>query len=515
MNTQRILRSGLIIPLGLCLGFVSACGYEDEDLLPHSSREFAYTNCGGTPAVALLDGTISPLAYKDPQHKCSTSAKPGVEAFRDFVLAAYPCTLDWGIVRACWQGGTSEHKEGRAWDWGVTTQQDAPYDLLRWLLATDIYGNEYAMARHFGIMYMIFNGKIWTAYEPHKGWQRYSGSAHRDHVHFSFSWDGALKRTSYYTASAITPSTQPMITSEGPEPPYSPRFIGRSCGDNTTCSSGLCFNEASSALPYAEGMCTQRCTTYCPDRAGEPTTFCVTYDPRSGVFDGSEGYCFSQCDHGLYPGTGCRPGYTCTDRTRHNDPGARAQVCTPDGSAPATPLPPLPAFIGRECAGDQACQSGLCLTTAGELTFPEGMCAESCTKYCPDDPDEPTTFCVAFDPMTGQYGGAEGTCFTRCDNARYPANSCRPGYSCVKMERHQQPWVKRNVCLPDDGKADGYSVGEAPDAEGDLPNPEQLNDPNYDMGGGCAVGAAPEALSALWLLLGLAAWALRRKDQKK
>ena len=35
--------------------------------------------------------------------------------------AAYPGTGDSGIVRACTAAGASEHKEGRAWDWRVTT----------------------------------------------------------------------------------------------------------------------------------------------------------------------------------------------------------------------------------------------------------------------------------------------------------------------------------------------------------------------------------------------------------
>ena len=34
------------------------------------------------------------------------------------VLRAYPGTRSLGIVRACSAGGRSEHKEGRAWDWG-------------------------------------------------------------------------------------------------------------------------------------------------------------------------------------------------------------------------------------------------------------------------------------------------------------------------------------------------------------------------------------------------------------
>ncbi len=48
------------------------------------------------------------------------------------------------------------------------------------------------MARRFGIMYIIWNHQIWGTYAPQRGWAPYTGSVpHTDHIHFSFSWDGA------------------------------------------------------------------------------------------------------------------------------------------------------------------------------------------------------------------------------------------------------------------------------------------------------------------------------------
>jgi peptidoglycan hydrolase-like protein with peptidoglycan-binding domain len=68
------------------------------------------------------------------------------------------------------------------------------------LLATDRYGNPYAMARRLGIMYIIFNHRIWGAYLADQGWRPYGGSnPHTDHVHFSLSWAGALKQTTWWT----------------------------------------------------------------------------------------------------------------------------------------------------------------------------------------------------------------------------------------------------------------------------------------------------------------------------
>jgi hypothetical protein len=149
------------------------------------------------------------------QSKCAPSPKPGVLAFQAMVLRAYPGTGVGGIGRACNIGGQSEHKEGRAWDWTVNVsvpyQRAAAESLIDWLLKPDRYGNEAAMARRLGIMYLIWNRKIWGSWG---GWQVYcvqkpngckepgkGGSLrhpHTDHVHFSFTWPGARKETSYW-----------------------------------------------------------------------------------------------------------------------------------------------------------------------------------------------------------------------------------------------------------------------------------------------------------------------------
>jgi hypothetical protein len=74
-------------------------------------------------------------------------------------------------------------------------------DVLNWLLATDQYGNRHAMARRLGIMYIIWNRQVWRAYQSSSGWQPYSGSnPHTDHIHFSFSWPGARKQTTWWAA---------------------------------------------------------------------------------------------------------------------------------------------------------------------------------------------------------------------------------------------------------------------------------------------------------------------------
>src|SRR5690606_36455540 len=55
-----------------------------------------------------------------------------------------------------------------------------------------------------GINYIIWNRKMWRAYAPERGWATYTGShPHDDHIHFTFTWDGAYKRTSWWTGVAL------------------------------------------------------------------------------------------------------------------------------------------------------------------------------------------------------------------------------------------------------------------------------------------------------------------------
>lgn len=148
------------------------------------------------------------------QDRCSPDPKPGVEAFRAQVMGAYPWTGDFGISRACHIGGQSEHKEGRAWDWAVSASSErdrsAVSDLFDWLFSKDRFGNGNARARRVGVMYLIWNRRIWF---PGSGWRTYcvqrrrgcispsDGGVrhpHTDHVHFSFTWNGARRRTTFH-----------------------------------------------------------------------------------------------------------------------------------------------------------------------------------------------------------------------------------------------------------------------------------------------------------------------------
>lgn len=160
-----------------------------------------------------------------PQSTCQSVVQPGVAAFRDLVLRTYAGTRNLGVLRGCNVGGRSEHKEGRAWDWGVRVTVPAEKahadELIGWLLATDKYGNKNALARRLGIMYIIWNHRIWGAYSP-GAWRTYTGPVpHTDHVHFSFSWAGARRQTSFWTGRPLPGSNTPVSTP--PPPPSSVR----------------------------------------------------------------------------------------------------------------------------------------------------------------------------------------------------------------------------------------------------------------------------------------------------
>lgn len=166
------------------------------------------------PPPRKFGASIDPWPAKDLQDSCESSEKPGTQALRDLLLAAYPGTSNGGITRSCADyrcvAFKSEHCEGRAWDWTIPfSKRQAGDEVISWLRTTDEYGNECAMARRLGVMYAMWQGKIYRFYNLERCRQA-PGSAedHFDHVHFSLSWAGAGKTTSYWTASGAAP---PMV----------------------------------------------------------------------------------------------------------------------------------------------------------------------------------------------------------------------------------------------------------------------------------------------------------------
>jgi len=163
---------------------------------------------GGLPAG------IEPLAAYLGQVSCDPGPKPGTLALARLLTTTYPGT-GYGISRSCGAGiGTSEHYDGRAIDWmnSIRDPRQAAQAtvVLNWLLGRDSAGRPYANARRLGVMYLIWNNRTWSTYDAGAGWQPYSSCAahldrswdttcHRDHIHISLSWAGAMGRTSFWT----------------------------------------------------------------------------------------------------------------------------------------------------------------------------------------------------------------------------------------------------------------------------------------------------------------------------
>jgi peptidoglycan hydrolase-like protein with peptidoglycan-binding domain len=165
-----------------------------------------------TPAVPTgLPTALEPLARYVAQADCDPGTKKGAILLGNLLTDTYPGTT-FGGGRACTDHPPSEHYDGRAVDWmnsvRNTTQRAQANALLTWLFAKDARGNQHANARRLGVMYIIWNNKIWGSYSQR--WEPYNNCAattatssdtvcHRDHMHFSLSWEGAMGRTSFWT----------------------------------------------------------------------------------------------------------------------------------------------------------------------------------------------------------------------------------------------------------------------------------------------------------------------------
>jgi hypothetical protein len=168
-----------------------------------------------TALVLLVPGPasagIEDYAGYQPQTKCSKKAKPGTKVLGRWLVkrggAAGPTT------RSCTSGGTSEHKDGRAFDWmlDVHRKKDrrTAAEFLAFAFATDSKGNEHAKARRMGIMYVIWNDHKYDAWDQFVKEDYLSSSCkskkkcsatlrHRNHMHISLSRAGARGDTSWY-----------------------------------------------------------------------------------------------------------------------------------------------------------------------------------------------------------------------------------------------------------------------------------------------------------------------------
>ncbi|SHG17437.1 Putative peptidoglycan binding domain-containing protein [Jatrophihabitans endophyticus] len=171
----------------------------------------AATRAPRTPSG--LPATIEPMAGYSGQVACDPRTRPGTRKLATLLAATYSAGRSWNTTYACGTDGSrSEHYDGRAIDWMVSIRNKAQHAAAKaaiaWLLATDKAGNRFAMARRLGVMYLIYDNRMWGAWSGR--WEDYNGCGklpsrandnwcHRTHVHISLSWNGAMGRTTFWT----------------------------------------------------------------------------------------------------------------------------------------------------------------------------------------------------------------------------------------------------------------------------------------------------------------------------
>lgn len=153
---------------------------------------------------------VEPYAPSEPIGECDPFPKTGVRQFRQWVLTTWE-GRDGGIERACDIGDPSPHHEGRAWDWFPPDRATAD-GVIACLMA-----NGHELARRAGLRNIIYWERTWNAGRTangQTGWQTYRHAdspndtkAHRDHIHFAFSWAGAEAKTSLYD---VIPEVDPI-----------------------------------------------------------------------------------------------------------------------------------------------------------------------------------------------------------------------------------------------------------------------------------------------------------------
>lgn len=164
----------------------------------------------GLVSPVVLPAEVDPISPYLPQVSCHPVDMIGAQKLRDLVIATYGVGRG-GISRDCTEG-LSEHSEGRALDWMVDVKKPAELaaasDFIAWVTRDDGLN-----ARRLGIMYVIYNKKIWSVYNARAGWRKNTG--HTDHVHVSFSWAGARASTSFWTGTTSTIDYGPCARFKG------------------------------------------------------------------------------------------------------------------------------------------------------------------------------------------------------------------------------------------------------------------------------------------------------------
>ncbi|HEU4811825.1 MAG TPA: hypothetical protein VFT00_06770 [Nocardioides sp.] len=163
-------------------------------------------------APPALAAPIEDYASYDPQSKCHPAAKPGTTYLGRWLVRKYGGGFG-PISRPCQGSSTSEHKEGRAFDWTLDATRRADRErasaFLDRAFRTDWEGNTHAWARRMGIMYIIWDDQMYPAWDEFQPEPYLSSSCrsrrkcsqtlrHRNHMHISLTRPGGRGETSWF-----------------------------------------------------------------------------------------------------------------------------------------------------------------------------------------------------------------------------------------------------------------------------------------------------------------------------
>jgi hypothetical protein len=172
------------------------------------------------PATPRFVSPAEATVPYEPQTTCTSVVGAGTAWFARMAVRTYPRTTNMGILRGCDVGGTSEHKEGRAFDWGADAR-NFETGAMATAMNTWLLKNNAEIARRLGIMYIVYNDRILSVYRLSEGWRPYVHSSckgkplsscsptlrHQDHVHYSFSRKGGAGKTSFWFGpDAVAPA---------------------------------------------------------------------------------------------------------------------------------------------------------------------------------------------------------------------------------------------------------------------------------------------------------------------
>ncbi|HEX2895531.1 MAG TPA: hypothetical protein VHO29_16130 [Marmoricola sp.] len=226
-------------------------------------------------AIGVSATVDAPSPYEG-QITCTKSPQPGTVALATWLMKTYRVTGSMGMMRACSSGGRSEHKDGRAFDWKADVRRKATrraaYDFIRKALATDDQGNAHALARRMGIMYIIYNDKIWSSYYDFRPRTYLNASCkrirkcsrtlrHLDHVHISLGYAGAAAQTSWYRSRGIPslpvlyPGTDELNPDETAVTPLTVPADGTVTSSTFSLRAGVTYRiVATGTTPYEPGQ---------------------------------------------------------------------------------------------------------------------------------------------------------------------------------------------------------------------------------------------------------------------